>query len=309
MQNQNSVAKYNTIRAWHARTWQSGSIGKLKVAGSWCLIALAIAVPVAALQPDVQLELRTDLKEPALLCLQQKSIDTIINVQDPTNEALVKKYRSQPEILTRIMTNDGYMQRSMWAYQQETLRQLARGNCVQVSHSDPVTARWLDWPPRKDEGLGSEPERMQVTYKGQKYWTYAGEWQEANGTVVPVESRAPLLVSRKSGADAGALTTVAPAAREPAVAHKKGRPIPPFSRNETYAAVRTVLMRDGWQPVLSKDADTCMDGDSRCEGRPEMLTCSGSGLAMCRFGWQRDSEQLTICTAGEEQAMFHSVCN
>ena len=74
------------------------------------------------------------------------------------------------------------------------------------------------------------------------------------------------------------------------------------------AWMRVVLMRDGWQPVISKDADQCMEGDTRCEGRPEMQTCSGSGLAMCRFRWQRDGQQLTICTAGEEQAMFHSIC-
>ena len=86
------------------------------------------------------------------------------------------------------------------------------------------------------------------------------------------------------------------------------RPVPPFSRSESYAGVRVVLMRDGWLPVISKDADQCMEGDTRCEGRPEMQTCSGSGLAMCRFSWQRNGQQLTICTAGEEQAMFHSIC-
>ncbi len=124
---------------------------------------------------------------------------------------------------------------------------------------------------------------------------------------VAEQDRAPLMISRKSSdGDDRSAPPVMDESQAQSSSHR--RPVPPFARNESYAQVRVVLMRDGWQPVISKDADQCMEGDTRCEGRPEMQTCSGSGLAMCRFSWQRDGQQLTICTTGEEQAMFHGVC-
>ena len=35
-----------------------------------------------------------------------------------------------------------------------------------------------------------KPKRMQVTYQGQTYWAYAGQWQKVTGKTVAAESRA-----------------------------------------------------------------------------------------------------------------------
>jgi len=262
--------------------------------------------PVALLMPNVELELRPAMTEPALLCRQQQSFDEIVGAKDVTNQALMEKFRHQPDMQRRIMSSDTYMQRDAAAWRSEAMRKIARGQCREVTHGDPVKADWMEWQSSKDADP-LKPKRMLVTYQGQTYWAYAGQWQKVTGKTVAAENRAPLMVSRKApdGNDRSAPPVMD---ESQAQATPNRHPVPPFARTESYAQVRMVLMRDGWQPVVSKEADQCMEGDTRCEGRPEMQTCSGSGLAMCRFRWQRDGQQLTICTAGEEQAMFHSVC-
>ena len=298
--------KWQTLRAWSSTTWAQGRIGKAKVVLAWYGLAVAVMTPVALLIPDVELELRPAMTEPALLCREQQSLDEIVGAKDVTNQALLEKFRHQPDMQRRIITSDTYMQRDTAAWRSEVMRKIARGQCREVTHSDPVTADWMEWQSSK-EADPLKPKRMQVTYQGQTYWAYAGQWQKITGKTVAAENRAPLMISRKSpdGNDRSPPPVVDETQAETSI---KRRPVPPFARNESYAQVRVVLMRDGWQPVISKEADQCMEGDTRCEGRPEMQTCSGSGLAMCRFRWQRDGQQLTICTAGEEQAMFHSVC-
>jgi hypothetical protein len=300
------ATKWKSLRAWSSVTWGQGHIGKAKVVLAWYGLAVVAMAPVALLMPGLQLELRSDMTKPALLCHQQQSFDEIIGATDVTNQALLEKFRHRPEVLTRIVTSDSYIQRSNWVFQQELMRKIARGQCREVTHGDPVKADWMEWQSLKDADP-LKPKRMQVTYQGQTYWAYAGQWQKVTGKTVAAENRAPLRVSPKSldGNDHSA-----PPVRDESQAQStpNRHPVPPFARNESYAQVRVVLMRDGWQPVISKDTDQCMEGDTRCEGRPEMQTCSGSGLAMCRFRWQRDGQQLTICTAGEEQAMFHSIC-
>lgn len=300
------ATKWKSLLAWSSATWRQGLLGKVKVVLAWYGVVVVVMAPIGWLMPGVELELRPAMKQPALLCHQQQSFDEIIGAEDMTNQALREKFRRQPDVLARIVTSDSYMQRSSWAFYQERMRKIARGQCREVTHGDPVTADWMEWQSSKDaEPL--KPKRMQVIYQGQKYWAYAGEWQKVTGNAVAEQDRALLMISRKSsdGNDRSA-PPVVDEFQERSRAHR--HPLPPFSRNESYAKVRMVLLSDGWQPVISKDADQCMDGDSRCEGRPEMLTCSGSGLAMCRFRWRREGQEVTICTAGEEPAMFHSVC-
>ena len=161
------------------------------------------------------------------------------------------------------MTSDSYMQRDNWAAYQERMRKIARGQCREVTHGDPVTADWTQWQSSKDaEPL--KPKRMQVTYQGQKYWAYAGQWQKVIGNTVAKQDRAPLMISRKSSdRDDRSASPVVDKSQAQSSSHR--RPVPPFARNESYAQVRVVLMRDGWQPMISKDADQCMEGDTRCE--------------------------------------------
>ena len=300
------ATKWKSLTAWSSTTWAQGRIGKAKVILAWYGLAVAVMAPVALLMPDVELELRPAMTEPALLCHEQQSLDEIIGAKDVTNQALMEKFRHQPDMQRRIITSDTYIQRDAAAWRSEAMRKIARGQCREVTHGDPVKADWMEWQSSKDVDP-LKPKRMQVIYKGQTYWAYAGQGQTITGKTVAAENRAPLMVSRKApdGNDHSA-PPVVDESQTQAVPNR--HTVPPFARNESYAQVRAVLLRDGWQPVISKDADQCMEGDTRCEGRPEMQTCSGSGLAMCRFSWQRDGRQLTICTAGEEKAMFHSIC-
>lgn len=75
---------------------------------------------------------------------------------------------------------------------------------------------------------------------------------------------------------------------------------PNFSAGEPYGLVREKLIKDGWSPVLSPDADACMNGDKRCENRPEMEACSGSGLAPCKFVWKKNNHELNVFTLGAD---------
>lgn len=85
--------------------------------------------------------------------------------------------------------------------------------------------------------------------------------------------------------------------------------LPHFNKHESYASIRTKMLKAGWQPFHSKDADTCMEGDSRCQGRPEMESCAGTGLADCRFLWKKDGKTIRICTIGEDNPVYNRICN
>ena len=71
-----------------------------------------------------------------------------------------------------------------------------------------------------------------------------------------------------------------------------------FTEGEAYGLVRESLINSGWSPVISADADECINGDVRCESRPEMEACSGSGLAPCKFVWRKGKNTLNVFTVG-----------
>ena len=74
--------------------------------------------------------------------------------------------------------------------------------------------------------------------------------------------------------------------------------LPTLARGMPYAEAREVLRRDGWQPVTMPDADRCAPGDTRCEGRPEMMECAGTGLGECNFSWLRQGIAVVVSTTG-----------
>lgn len=85
-----------------------------------------------------------------------------------------------------------------------------------------------------------------------------------------------------------ALLLAAPALAQPVVA--PGTP---------YAAARDSLLRDGWTPLAVPDADRCGQRDARCQGRPEMVACAGTGEGHCLFAWTRQGKAIEVITAGE----------
>ncbi len=76
--------------------------------------------------------------------------------------------------------------------------------------------------------------------------------------------------------------------------------LPKLRKNESYKSVRAKMIKAGWKPYQSPDADKCSKGDKRCEGRPEMESCAGTGLANCKFLWKRQSKTVAIFTIGED---------
>jgi hypothetical protein len=71
---------------------------------------------------------------------------------------------------------------------------------------------------------------------------------------------------------------------------------PRFRKKTPYAAAREKLVASGWQPVISADADPCMAGDTRCEGRPEMEACAGTGEGNCLFVWRKNNTMIAVTT-------------
>ena len=67
------------------------------------------------------------------------------------------------------------------------------------------------------------------------------------------------------------------------------------------------MLEAGWEPFRSDDADICIEGDLRCEGRPEMHVCAATGMANCKFLWKKAEKTTAICTVGEV-AVFDIVC-
>jgi hypothetical protein len=75
-----------------------------------------------------------------------------------------------------------------------------------------------------------------------------------------------------------------------------GAPLPVIARDAPYGAARQDLLADGWQPLISPDADKCWDGDMRCQGRPEMQACAGTGQGNCLFLWKKGDAVLAVYT-------------
>lgn len=66
-----------------------------------------------------------------------------------------------------------------------------------------------------------------------------------------------------------------------------------------YAAARQQLIRQGWETVAVPEREACSPGDERREGRPEMVTCSGTGVGACSFAWRRNGVLVHVSTQGE----------
>lgn len=76
--------------------------------------------------------------------------------------------------------------------------------------------------------------------------------------------------------------------------------LPSFPNNTDYREARRSLIGLGYTPVRLPNSDECMSGDSRCEGYPEMASCSGTGAAHCVFVWKSKADRLIeIVTIGE----------
>lgn len=78
--------------------------------------------------------------------------------------------------------------------------------------------------------------------------------------------------------------------------------LPKMRKGEGYKSVRVKMIRAGWKPFHSKDADKCSKEDERCQNRPEMEACAGTGEGNCRFLWKRKGKIVVIFTVGDNTA-------
>lgn len=95
-----------------------------------------------------------------------------------------------------------------------------------------------------------------------------------------------------------ALTTAATAAER----------LPTFPPGTPYASVRNTLLALGWRPITLPDADRCGRTDERCQGRPEMQSCAGTGMANCLFTWKRNNTVIGVSTVGEDTTFDGTQC-
>lgn len=84
--------------------------------------------------------------------------------------------------------------------------------------------------------------------------------------------------------------------------------LPSLQPGTPYSDVRDAMLKAGWAPIKMPDAEVCSEFDSRCKGRPEMEACAGSGMANCKFSWEKNGTLKKICTVGEDVS-FESFCD
>ena len=91
--------------------------------------------------------------------------------------------------------------------------------------------------------------------------------------------------------------------------------VPSFPKDEPYAKARQALIKKGWKPVHAPEAGfVCQKGDPRCKGRPETVSCAGTGNANCIFRWKRKDVVIDVNTVGETKPVItevtcHSGCS
>ena len=78
--------------------------------------------------------------------------------------------------------------------------------------------------------------------------------------------------------------------------------------HKPYRAVRSRLMGLGYRPLRFIHAENpCPDGQTFCRKYPEVISCSGTGLAICEFAWIKNGKFFAVNTTGELTPMFNSI--
>lgn len=76
--------------------------------------------------------------------------------------------------------------------------------------------------------------------------------------------------------------------------------LPEFKKGDDYKSnVRVKMLKEGWKPARTADADQCGSGDSTCDEYPEMENCAGTGLGNCKFRWQKGEKIVALFSIGD----------
>jgi hypothetical protein len=79
-----------------------------------------------------------------------------------------------------------------------------------------------------------------------------------------------------------------------------------------YDAVRTRLVRAGYQLVRFQRGlhfEPCPDDPASCARYPEVINCSGTGMAYCQFAFFNPAQRryVVVTTHGEERRLVDSI--
>lgn len=79
--------------------------------------------------------------------------------------------------------------------------------------------------------------------------------------------------------------------------------VPSLKKSMLYAEAREKVLAAGWSPAGLFQHDVlqnCMSREDVCARYPETVSCSGSGLGLCRFAFKNSSSRtLIVITKGE----------
>ncbi|WP_145143075.1 hypothetical protein [Roseomonas gilardii] len=79
----------------------------------------------------------------------------------------------------------------------------------------------------------------------------------------------------------------------------------PINRGDAYIQTRQYFLSLGFKPVPTRETDEqkCGYRPEVCKAYPETESCSGTGIAACKFNWVAPSgEKISVVTSGEELA-------
>jgi hypothetical protein len=71
---------------------------------------------------------------------------------------------------------------------------------------------------------------------------------------------------------------------------------PTFKKYTAYRTARERLLQLNWESASDSHADQCIKDDARCEGFPEMQSCSGTSQANCLFLWKKAGTLIAVST-------------
>jgi hypothetical protein len=91
-------------------------------------------------------------------------------------------------------------------------------------------------------------------------------------------------------------------------ADARAAPLASALAHKPYPVVRSKLISLGYRPVKFIHADNpCPDGQTFCGKYREVISCSGTGLAMCEFAWTRSGKYFAVTTTGELTPRFNAI--
>ncbi|THT96054.1 hypothetical protein E9531_16865 [Lampropedia puyangensis] len=268
---------------------------KPKTAAKWSSLVAVHAIWLGALTPALAAPAQWIEVAPrgaALLCKSMTVYAEIYGAKDPINAKLERGYRwSNPTAWAAMKLDGDFMARARIAVMMAMNDALDRQDCAEVQEDDrylidknPANHQLFSTTNEMGAGVAYAP----IVYKHQQYW---GTFNDQSFRITSNSPKAPPS-QQTSGSNP---------------AQVNDRP-EEFARGTNYAVVRGSLLKQGWQPLITPGAaEQCWEDDDRCQGRPEMEFCSGTGHALCRFNWVKDNVRLSVCTYGES-GLFDNYC-